>query len=107
MIMFDDHHDPAFRYEGLARAVFDNCDKYGDPWGYAAQDRYANFVEAPNEMGKRALSTILIKMTLDHPNIEQTDNIKALEDRVWKATTQEQIIAIINEAIAIADKLDY
>lgn len=32
-ILFEDHQDPAFRFEGLLRAAFGNCEKYGDPWG--------------------------------------------------------------------------
>ncbi len=64
-VLFDDHDDISFRYEGLARAAFNNCDKYGDPWGYTAQDFYSNFVPKPNLKGKRALSVILCKLIID------------------------------------------
>jgi len=54
MGLFDDHHDPAFRYESLARESFNNCGKWGDPWGFAAQDFYSEFVNEPTtERGKK------------------------------------------------------
>ncbi|WCC43997.1 hypothetical protein PJW08_09280 [Tenacibaculum finnmarkense] len=49
-----DSHDPAFRYEGLARAAFDNCGKYGDPFKIAAQDVYNSFVPKPTLTRKKS-----------------------------------------------------
>ena len=107
MILFENHTDPAFRYEGLVRTVFNDCKKYGDPWSYAAQDFYANFVNTPNQEGKRALATVIIKIIIDHPQSEQVEQLKLLEDSVWEAKSQDDIITIINKAIDICGQLDY
>lgn len=99
MLIFDNDNDPAMRYESLARAAFDDCGKYGDPWGYAAQDRYAVFTREPIGIdGKRALSTILIKLVVDNDGTEYTNKFKTLEENVWGITTQSQAIEIIDNA---------
>jgi hypothetical protein len=99
MLIFENDRDPAMRYESLARAAFDDCGKYGDPWGYAAQDRYTVFVREPIELdGKRTLSTILIKLIIDNEGTEYVDKLKILEEKVWKITTQQQAIEIIDAA---------
>jgi len=101
MILFKDEKDVAMRYEGLARAAFNNCIKYGDPWGYAAQDRYADFVPTPTLTGRRALSTILIKLIIDNTQSPYLEGLRLLEEKVWSTETQEDIIDIINKAIEI------
>ena len=32
MAVFENDPNPALRYERLARAAFDNCNKFGDLW---------------------------------------------------------------------------
>lgn len=105
MTLFENDSNPAMRYEGLARAVFNNCGKSGDPWGYAAQDRFTNFVPTPNLTGKRALSTILIKLICDYPNHELTSRLIQMEEKIWTVNDQGTIIAIIDEAIGIYNKI--
>lgn len=104
MTLFEDDPNPAMRYEGLARAVFNNCNKYGDPWGYAAQDRFTNFVP-PNLTGKRALSTILIKLISDNPKHELTPKLIEIEESIWTTNEQLKIIQIIDETIRIFNKI--
>jgi hypothetical protein len=70
MINFKDDSNPAMRFEGLARAAFNNCMKFGDPFNYAAQEEFSNFIPAPNLKGKRILSTIFIKLIIDFPESE-------------------------------------
>lgn len=105
MTLFENDTNPAMRFEGLARGVFNNCNKYGDPWGYAAQERFANFVPGPTLTGKRALSTILIKLISDHPKHELTPKLIQLEDSIWTTTSQSKIIAIIDETIKHFNKI--
>jgi hypothetical protein len=95
MILFNDDYDIGMRYEGLARFAFDNCGKYDDPWGYCAQERYNSFVPTPSFTGKRALTTVIIKLIINNPDNEHTDKLKELEESVWQAETQESIIEII------------
>lgn len=99
MILFENEQSPAMRYEGLARFAFDNCEKYGDPWGYCAQDRYANFVPTPNFEGKKALSTILSQLVIKYSSTSIFETLKELEENVWTANTQEDIRNIIDESI--------
>lgn len=106
MILFEDDPNIAFNYEGLARAVFNNCIKGGDPWGYAKQEFYS-LIDGPNLKFKRGLSTVLIKMILDHPDTKETEYIKELEQQVWDSKAQIKIIEIIEKAIDIAKKLGY
>ncbi len=100
MILYGDDYDPAMRYEGLARAVF-KCGKWKDPWGYAAQDCFTQFVPSMSLEGKRALSTIIIKIILDFPEIEEKNDLKKLEDTVWDSNSQDQAIDIIDKTIEI------
>lgn len=106
MNLFYGDPDPAMRYEGLMRAIF-YCDKFNDPWRYAAQEFYNEFTDIPTLLGKRAISTALIKMVLDYPNSEKVEAIKDLEKRVWNAESQVDIINIIDEATEIAIALNY
>lgn len=96
-VMLSDDHDPAMRFEGLARTVF-QCAKYGDPFRIAAQDTYNGFVGGISEYSRRALAIVLIKMAFDAPDNEE---IKDTLNRVWEATNQEQIVDIIDDAIKI------
>jgi len=101
-MFFEDFNDPAMKYEGLARAAFNNCDKFDDPWGYAAQERFGDFIEEPITVkGKRTLSTIIIKLIIDNQNTDKVIEFKKLEELVWTATTQEDIIEIVDRAIQI------
>ncbi|MEQ8684228.1 MAG: hypothetical protein RIF36_00415 [Imperialibacter sp.] len=104
--IFIDDDDPAFRYEGLVRAAFDNCGKYGDPFKYAAQEVYDNFVGEITLRGRRALSTALIKLIVDNPENKAIDGLKSLENDVWEAKEQQDIIKIIDEAIEILKRLE-
>jgi hypothetical protein len=99
MILFKNDPNPAMRYEGLARFAFNNCEKYGDPWGYCAQDRYVNFVPTPNMEGKRALSSILSQLIMKYKDSAIFETLKELEKNVWEASTQENIRSIIDESI--------
>jgi hypothetical protein len=107
--MINDDMQIHMRYEGLVRSVFGNVSKYGDPWGYAAQDHFAQFVQEPPTLyAKRSLSTVVIKMIIDH----QTDKViieelRKLEDKVWSLQNQTQSIKLIDELIAVAKKLKY
>ncbi|WP_430974662.1 hypothetical protein [Sunxiuqinia rutila] len=98
-LIHDENPDPGFRFESLLRAIFDNCNKYGDPWGYAAQDVYNSFVPNPTIKGKRALSTGLTKLIYDNKDNENIKIIIELEEQLWSATTQEEIIKIIDVSI--------
>lgn len=100
-----DHQDPGFRYEGLARAAFNNCRKYGDPFGIAAQDVYNNFVPTPNLDGKKALSKVLTKLIIDHSESEHKSALVALEENIWTSETQGEIINIVDLAIDILKKI--
>lgn len=104
-IEYDD--DPAIRYEYIACAAF-KCRYYDDPFQYASQTVFnINFEKDDNGndgikfKGKRALSTVLIKLIIDSSSQEQRDAYRGLEDKVWNAKSQEDIIIIIDEAIEI------
>lgn len=96
-----DNIDPAFRYEGLARFAFENCSKYGDPWHYAAQEVYANFVPAIELKGQRVLSTILNKLIFDNRNSNFFKDLIDIENLVWTATSQQDAIKIIDKTIKV------
>lgn len=98
-LIFEDHTHPAMRFESLLRAIFDNCGKYGDPWGYAAQDVYSNFVPSPKQKGQRALSTGLTKLIYDYKEHENIKTIIEIEESIWSAKTQEDIRKIIDDSI--------
>ena len=93
------------KYEELARKAFDNCSKYGDPFKYAAQERYDNFVPIPTLLGKRILSTILIKIIVSNQGKSGVDKFIELENKVWTSETQSEIISIIEKADTLFDKL--
>lgn len=104
MTLFSNDSNPAMRYEGLARAAFGNCNKGRDPRGYASQDRYVNSIIAVDLKIKRALSTVLIKLIFDNASHPCVVELKKLEDRVWDAKEQREIVRIVDEAIKIYDK---
>lgn len=93
--------DPAFRFEDLARFAFDNCSKYGDPWGYAAQEVYSNFIPNIELKGKRILSTILNKLIYDNRNNQVCEKLKQVENSIWNANSQNDAIDIINRTIEL------
>ena len=92
------NYDAGVEYEKLARAVFNNCNKGQDPWGYTSQDRFAIFIQEPNIEGQRMLSTIFIAAIMNPKYKEHISALKKFENEVWKSTTQEQFIAIIDSA---------
>lgn len=98
-----DSKNPAFRFEGLLREAF-HCTKGQDPFGYAMQEVFDhNFVESITQRGRRALSTAFIKLIFDHS--DHQEKFIELDNRVWKATTQEEIINIIDEGIGILKEI--
>jgi hypothetical protein len=109
MIIHEENTNPAFRFKGLVRSVFGKCSKNGDPWAYAAQDHYTQFMpEPPTLYAKRALPTVVIKMIIDHKaNKAIVDKLKILEDQVWDLKNQKGSIALIDKLIDTARDLDY
>ncbi len=100
--IFGNHGDPAFRWEGLVRSIY-NCGKYGDPNGYAAQDFFdLNFVEEPNRKAKAALPHIIAKLREDFPENEE---LQDLHEAAENFETQEEAIDIIDSIISMADEL--
>lgn len=91
--------DPGFRFEGLLRTIFDNCNKYGDPWGYAAQDVYNNFDPEPKLILKRALSVGLCKLIYDNREKGRIEELIVLEEKIWMSKSQNEIIDIIDDSI--------
>ena len=103
----DTHFDPAFRYESLAREAFGNCGKWGDPWGYAAQDVYNVFVEEPTPFrGKRILITILSKLIFDYKGGAIVVKLKEQEDKIENLTAQVEVIELIDSTIKLLRSLD-
>jgi len=98
----DDHYDPAFRFESLARETFGNCRKYGDPWNYAHQEFFSEFMDEPTSiLGKRALATILTQLVFQYKDTEICDPLKAIENSIFEANTQGDVIAIIDSTIGL------
>lgn len=101
MGIFDNDYDPGMRYESLMRDAFD-CSKWQDPFAYAAQDFYNEFIIEPTTLkGKRALSAGLIALIVKNKENEKLEPLVALENRVWTLTTQQEVISLIDEAIAM------
>jgi uncharacterized protein YpuA (DUF1002 family) len=94
-----DNNDPAFRFEDLARFTFDNCLKYKDPWGYAAQEVYINFTDKIDLKAKRILSTILNKLVYDYKDKNVSNRLKEIEESIWTITKQTDAIKIIDDTI--------
>ncbi|PIQ21068.1 MAG: hypothetical protein COW65_11255 [Cytophagales bacterium CG18_big_fil_WC_8_21_14_2_50_42_9] len=97
------------RYEALALATFNCTGKYCAPFKYAAQDSYSGFGHENNPErffeAQRALTTVLTVLVYRFPKTEHTERIISLIDRTWSAKTQNEAVAIINEAIDIAENL--
>lgn len=94
--------NPAMNYEHLGTGAF-NCSRAKDPWGYANADWYSSLLDSE---GKRALSTILIKLVIDNTKNKFADKFISLENKVWKAKTRKQINTIINEAIKLYNETE-
>lgn len=109
-VLVDDHTDIAMKYEYLIRAAFDCNSKYCDPFSYAAQDQYSNFVyeDSPRFFkGQRSLTTALTVIVYRfQENKAVVDKLKGLIDQVWESKTQKEIIEVLNEAIEIGKSLD-
>jgi len=89
------------QFEGLARAVFNQCDKYGDPFGIAHQEILS--YKAPEhkiikEEFRRALIIVLVKMVLDNP---KNTELLRLEKAAWTVENSEGVREIIQSAILI------
>ncbi|WP_295720501.1 hypothetical protein [Mucilaginibacter sp.] len=103
----DFDEDPAFRYESLAREAFDNCGKWGDPWGYAAQDVYNEFIEEPTTVrGKKILDTILVALILKHKGVPILDSLKDIQNTIADAQSQNDVIVIVDNTIELLRSLD-
>ncbi len=101
-----DNVDPGFRFESLARIAFDNCLKSRDPWGYASQDVYNNFVSSFNLKGKRILATILTKLIYDFKDKSICNKLIIIEDSIWSASTQRDVVNIIESTIKVLESID-
>lgn len=100
--------DPAFLYEGLARAAFDNCSKRGDPYKYAAQEVYGNFVDEIKLRGRRALAAVIAKVIIDHKSNQQALKVLIkLDDEIWELKTQDEVIDWLEELRKEMENLDY
>lgn len=107
MGLTDEHNDPAFRYESLARESFNNCKKWGDPWGYAAQDFYNEFVHEPTTVrGKRALNTILAQLILKFQGSDIEESLKQQETLIDNLNTQREVIGLVDSTIQIIRSKD-
>lgn len=103
----DNDRDPAFRFESLAREAFGNCRKYGDPWNYAHQEFFSEFVKEPVSLrGQRALATILTQLVFQYKDTEICDQLKIVEDSIFEATSQKDVIKIIDETIGLLRSQD-
>lgn len=105
-ILFDSDHNPAMRFEGLARAAFDDCGKYGGPFRIANQEVFGfkrpDHTEITDEF-RRALILVLVKLVISHPDNE---TFKELEERAWTAKSPEEVDEIIQSASQIYMSLD-
>jgi hypothetical protein len=100
----DNPKNIAARFEGLACAVF-KCKRGKDPLRIANQSIYINHLAVkPDLNGKRALSAVLIKMIFDNPTDQ---HIIELENDVWEALTESEIIRILDLAFEKAQNLGY
>jgi hypothetical protein len=89
------------QFEGLARAAFNQCDKYGDPFGIAYQEILS--YKAPEhkiikDEFRRALIIVLIKMVLDNPGNAE---LLKLEKAAWTVEKSEDVQVIVQSAIRI------
>jgi len=96
------YDDIAMRYEALAIAVF-NCERWQDPFHIANQTLYGVMIDASKPDARRPLSIVLHKMGFDHP---ESDEVRALEERLWEAKKQGDFIDIIEDAITLYESWD-
>jgi hypothetical protein len=108
MILETNNHDPAMRYESLARAVFD-CDRYGGPDHCANASVFDGaFVPVPNERGKSIMHSIVDKIIQDGEyDEEEVNGLLDLKNRLYTATEQMQVIDVIDELIDFCNSNDY
>jgi hypothetical protein len=99
LTLFGDNSNPAMQFEGLARAVFNDCDKSGDPFGIAHQEVFG-FKQPTHKIitdeFRRALIIVLVKMVIDNP---QNTKLLALEKEAWNIQELEDIKRIIQSAL--------
>ena len=86
----------------MPESIYNDCDKHGDPFGYAAQEFFTNFVEAPNKKGKAGLTHIVSKVIEDFPDSEYEEELEDILDRAINVETQREVIDIVDELIQIA-----
>lgn len=103
-VMNSDNEDPAFRYEGLLRTIF-NCNKYGDPWQYAHQEYFINFDKGHLLKSQRALSTALNKIIWDYKDQSGIKNIKELDDKIWHSKNTKELIDYMDDTISWLENL--
>jgi hypothetical protein len=98
-IMFSEYDDIAFRYEGLARTVFD-CKKFGGPKRIASQDFYENFVPVPNDLAVFALRAIIKKLIKKTQNSLKAE-LKIVLDSITEDIDQETAANLIDYVIKL------
>jgi hypothetical protein len=104
MYLFDDYDDYNFRWEGLVCSIL-NCEKDEDPDGYACQEFFDNFTPTVNKDGRKAINFIIAKLIKDSKN--KNKDLITIQKNAAKATTQEEIINIIDQLYPIAKSLGY
>lgn len=100
-------HDPAFTYENLVRAAFDNCRKYEDPFGLAHQELYGQALAEPiGHDIKFGISIALRKVSHQfRDNEERSNQLMELDQSVWSANSQDDIINVLESAADIFHEL--
>lgn len=106
MIYIDDQ-DAAMHFENLARKVFD-CNRAGDPWGYAEAGN-AYLLYEPEEEGKQMMHTIIDVAIWNNKNNEQF--VKALlviKDKVTNTNKAGELAGkVMYELIELLNKNGY
>lgn len=98
---------PGDAFEDLSGAVFGATEKWGDPWGYSAQEEFYSIlfnkdldsVEALK--AKRKFSTVIIKMIFDNIDTKHVEKLKRLEDQVWEDMTRDNAQNILKNLVKI------
>ena len=108
MIWETNNHDPAMRYESLARAVFD-CDRWGGPDNCAIASVFdSSFVPIPNDRGKRIMTLIVDQIIQDGKySDESVDLLLDMRNRLNSSTEQGQVIDVIDELIDFCNNNGY
>lgn len=101
--------DIAMRFESLIVGAFDQYGKFDDPLSFGAQDSYADFVYEDDPVrfteGKMNLAYAIGAICYRFPDGEHLKKLSDLFQRIIEATNQEEIIAIIDECLAIMREL--